>query len=64
MEKISGKRTYLVAIGGILTAVGAWLSNDMELGTMISVVTTSLLAVFLRKGIKKAEVSTGDPVAE
>jgi hypothetical protein len=64
MEKISGKRTYMVAIGGVLTAVGAWMSNDMELGTMISVVTTSLLAVFLRKGIKAAEVSTGDSVAE
>jgi hypothetical protein len=64
MEKISGKRTYMVAIGGVLTAVGAWMSGDMELGTMISVVTTSLLAVFLRKGIKKAEVSTGDPAAE
>ena len=64
MEKVSGKRTYLVAIGGVLTAVGAWMSGDMELGTMISVVTTSFLAVFLRKGIKKAEVSTGTPVAE
>jgi hypothetical protein len=55
MEKIKGKRTYLVAIGGVLAAVGAYMSGDMELGTMISIVTTSLLAVFLRKGVKAAE---------
>ena len=55
MEKIKGKRTYMVAIGGVLAAVGAYMSGDMELGTMISIVTTSLLAVFLRKGVKAAE---------
>ena len=64
MVKISGKRTYMVALGSVLTTVGAWMSGELELGTMISVVTTSLLAVFLRKGIKSAEASTGDPVAE
>lgn len=42
----------MTAVGGILTAVGAYFSNEMELGTMISVVTTSLLAVFLRSGSK------------
>ena len=55
MEKVKGKRTYMVAIGGVLAAVGAYMSGDMELGTMISIVTTSLLAVFLRKGVKAAE---------
>ena len=55
MEKIKGKRTYMVAIGGVLAAVGAYMSGDMELGTMISIVTTSLLAVFLRKAVKAPE---------
>ena len=55
MEKMKGKRTYMVAIGGVLTAVGAYLSGDMELGQMVSIVTTSLMAVFLRKGVKAAE---------
>lgn len=55
MEKIKGKRTYMVAIGGVLAAVGAYMSGDMEMGMMINIVITSLLAVFLRKGVKAAE---------
>jgi hypothetical protein len=49
---LSGKKTYMTAAGGILAAVGAYFSGDMEMGTMINIVITSLLAVFLRKGVK------------
>mgnify|MGYP003144256110 FL=1 len=49
---LSGKKTYVTAIGGILAAVGAYFSGEMEMGVMINVVVTSLLAVFLRKGVK------------
>ena len=49
---LKGKKTYMTAVGGILAAIGAVLSGDMELGTAINVVVTSLLAVFLRKGVK------------
>jgi hypothetical protein len=49
---LKGKKTYMTAAGGILAAVGAYLSGDMELGMMINLVITSLLAVFLRKGIQ------------
>tara|TARA_B100001113_G_scaffold276353_1_gene230932 strand:- start:586 stop:759 length:174 start_codon:yes stop_codon:yes gene_type:complete len=49
---LSGKKTYMTAAGGILAAVGAYFSGDMEIGTMINIVVTSLLAVFLRKGVK------------
>jgi uncharacterized membrane protein YgaE (UPF0421/DUF939 family) len=52
MEAIKGKRTYMVAIGGVLAAVGAYMSGDMEMGTMINILITALLAVFLRKGVK------------
>ncbi len=52
MKALQGKKTYMTAVGGILATVGAYLSGEVELGTMISVVTTSLLALFLRKGIK------------
>ena len=57
MEKISGKKTYSVAIGAIAVAVGTWLQTPetMPLSTMIQIVITSLLAVFLRSGVKKAE---------
>ena len=49
---LSGKKTDMTAAGGILAAVGAYFSGDMEMGTMINIVVTSLLAVFLRKGVK------------
>lgn len=42
----------MAAAGGVLAAVGAYFSGEMELGAMINVVVTSLLAVFLRVGIK------------
>ena len=51
---LSGKKTYMAAAGGVLAAVGAYFSGEMELGAMINVVVTSLLAVFLRVGIKTA----------
>ena len=49
---LKGKKTYMTAAGGILAAVGAYFSGEMEMGVMINVVITSLLAVFLRKGVK------------
>ena len=49
---LSGKKTYMAAAGGVLAAVGAYFSGEMELGAMLNVVVTSLLAVFLRVGIK------------
>ena len=49
---LNGKKTYMTAAGGILAAIGAFLSGDMEIGPAINVVVTSLLAVFLRKGVK------------
>ena len=52
---LSGKKTYMTAIGGIMTAIGAYLSGEMELGMAINLSVTSLLAIFLRKGVKKAE---------
>ena len=42
----------MTAAGGILAAVGAYFSGGMEMGVMINLVITSLLAVFLRKGVK------------
>jgi hypothetical protein len=49
---LTGKKTYMTAAGGVLAAVGAYLSGDLELGMMLNIVITSLLAVFLRKGVK------------
>ena len=48
----SGKKTYMTAAGGVLAAVGAYFSGEMDLGMMLNLVITSLRAVFLRKGVK------------
>jgi hypothetical protein len=53
MKALQGKKTYMTAVGGVLAAVGAYFSGEMEMGVMLNVVVTSLLALFLRKGIKK-----------
>ena len=57
MEKIKGKRTYSMAAGAIAVAVGTWLQDPemMPLASMINIIITSLLACFLRIGVKKAE---------
>ena len=57
MEKISGKKTYAMAAGAIAVSVGTWLQTPetMPLSTMIQIIITSLLACFLRSGVKKAE---------
>jgi len=57
MEQLSGKKTYSMAAGAICVAVGSWLQSPetMPMANMIQIVITSLLAVFLRKGVKKAE---------
>ena len=57
MEKISGKKTYSMAAGAICVAVGTWLQSPeaMPMATMIQIIITSLLACFLRSGVKKAE---------
>ena len=49
---LKGKKTYITAAGGILAAVGAYFSGEMEMGVMLNLVITSLLAIFLRKGVK------------
>ena len=58
MKALQGKKTYMTAVGGVLAAVGAYFSGEMEMGVMINVVVTALLALFLRKGIKKDTENT------
>ena len=62
MEKISGKKTYSMAIGAIAVAVGSWLQDPevMPMATMIQIVITSILAVCLKSAVKKAEVAAGE----
>lgn len=50
---LNGKKTYLVALGGVLTAVGGVLTGAMDLTAAIQLAVTSVLGATLRHGIGK-----------
>ena len=47
-----GYKTYILAIGAILAAVGAWFTGDMALGETVEAVMGAAMAMTIRKGIK------------
>ena len=48
---LQGKKTYVTAAIGLLTAVGAYLTGDMELQDAIRTAWVAVMAIFLRNGI-------------
>ena len=52
LDLFPGKKTYILAVGAILTALGAWLSGTMELGAFVEAVVAASMAMTLRKGMK------------
>jgi len=48
-------KTVIGALGAILASVGGVMSGELEMGAAINVIVTSVLAIFLRHGVKKAE---------
>ena len=49
---IKSKTIMITGIGGILTAVGAYLTGDMDMGTAIQTGLLALTGIFLRLGGK------------
>ena len=56
---IKSKTTW-AAITGVVGGVAGYFTGELELGAAINVIITSLLALFLRHGIKKAEVAASE----
>jgi hypothetical protein len=52
-------KTTWTAITGSIAGIAGYFTGELELGAAANVVITSLLALFLRHGIKKAESSKG-----
>jgi hypothetical protein len=52
-------KTFWTATTGAIAGVAGYFTGELELGAAANVVITSLLALFLRHGIKKAENSKG-----
>jgi hypothetical protein len=48
---LSGKKTYIVAITTILSAIGSYLVGDASLATTIQFVVTAVLGMTIRSGI-------------
>ena len=48
-------KTVWTAITGAIGGIAGYFTGDLELGAAANVVITSLLAIFLRHGIKKTE---------
>ena len=48
-------KTTWTAITGAIAGIAGWATGELEMGAAINVIITSLLALFLRHGIKKAE---------
>lgn len=48
---LKGKKTYVTAVLAVATAVGAYLTGDIQLAEAIQISVTAILAGFLRAGI-------------
>ena len=52
-------KTVIAAIGSIVASIGGMISGDLEMSAAVNIIVTSLLAIFLRHGIKKVEDGQG-----
>ncbi len=49
---LKGYKTYITGVVAIVGALGAFLIGEAELGTTVHIVVDSMLAMFVRHGIK------------
>jgi len=49
---LPGKKTYLLAIGAALTAIGAFASGNMEVGQLVEALFAAGAMMTLRRGMK------------
>tara|TARA_R110000751_G_scaffold63277_1_gene130690 strand:+ start:863 stop:1030 length:168 start_codon:yes stop_codon:yes gene_type:complete len=47
-------KTTWTAIAGAIAGIAGYFTGELEMGAAVNVVITSLLALFLRHGIKKS----------
>ena len=48
-------KTVWAAVVAVIGAIGGYFTGELELGAMLQILVTSVLAGFLRHGVKKAE---------
>ena len=52
LDLFPGYKTYILAIGAMLTATGAFMLGNMELGAFVEAMVAASMVVTLRKGMK------------
>lgn len=61
---LAGKKTYLLAIVAIITALVAWSEDGLSLTELITAVFIALQTMFIRAGVRKVAVEAADIVLE
>lgn len=56
---LSGYKTYIVGIIGMVTAAGSWWAGQLTTEQLVTAIVMGFLGLFYRKGIAKA--ATGTP---
>ena len=56
-------KTFWASLSGIVTAVGAYFTGDIDLAAALQIVVTSVLALFLRHGVAKSEKAAANKPA-
>ena len=59
-EKISGYKTYIVAVIAIVTAVLAWATGDLSLTELVVAAFAAVQTMFIRAGVAKVAEQTVD----
>ena len=52
MNLLTGYKTYAVSVGGILAAIGAYMTGALDMQAAIQAVIGCILAMTIRSGVK------------
>lgn len=59
MKKWYQQKTTWAGIAGAMTAIGGYMTGEMEMAAAIQLLVLSVMGVFLRQGVEK--VKNGSP---
>lgn len=64
MNFLNGKKTYIVSIGGVLLAVGGYLTGALSIGEAFDAAIAATLGSTVRHGIAKGPVAPATAVTD
>ena len=59
MAELLKSKTFWTAVAGIITAVGAYSTGEIDLATAVQGVFAALIVIFLREGVRKSGPNGG-----